>query len=139
MAVILRPARPPRASRFALICAGSRAGPQPLADDAHPVSRRRAYALPEAMTWCEDTARLRVCRPGTKPLARKVDETADAVRTERADLDVVRGFGETRYRAGSWGKGRRAVARIEATRLSLDIQAAWPTLERFNWTAAVRS
>ncbi len=62
--------------------------------------------------------------PGTKPLSRKVDETADAVRTERAvaDLDVVRGFGETRYRAGSWGKERRAVARIEATRLGLDIR-----------------
>ena len=61
---------------------------------------------------------------GTKPLSRKVDDTADAVRTERAlaDLDVVRGFAETRYRAGSWGKERRAVARIEATRLGLDIR-----------------
>ena len=46
------------------------------------------------------------------------------MRTERAvaDLDVVRGFAETRYRAGSWGKERRAVARIEATRLGLDIR-----------------
>ena len=47
------------------------------------------------------------------------------VRTERAvpDLDVVRGFAETRYRAGSWGKERRAVAAlIEATRLGLDIR-----------------
>jgi hypothetical protein len=34
----------------------------------------------------------------------------------------VRGFAETRYRAGSGGKERRAVARIEATRLGLDIR-----------------
>ena len=83
------------------------------------------YARPEAMTWCEDNDVDYVFGlPGTKPLSRKVDETADAVRTERAlaDLDVVRGFAETRYRAGSWAKERRAVARIEATRLGLDIR-----------------
>ena len=62
--------------------------------------------------------------PGTKPLCRKVDETADVVRTERAlgDKDIVRGFSETRHRAGSWHKERRAIARIEATRLGLDIR-----------------
>lgn len=62
--------------------------------------------------------------PGAKPLARKVDETADAVRTERAvgDKTQVRGYAETRHRAGSWRKERRAVARIEATRLGLDIR-----------------
>ena len=83
------------------------------------------YARPEAMTWCEDNDVDYVFGlSGTKPLSRKVDDTADAVRTERAlaDLDVVRGFAETRYRAGSWGKERRAVARIEATRLGLDIR-----------------
>jgi Transposase DDE domain group 1 len=83
------------------------------------------YARPEAMTWCEDNDVDYVFGlPGTKPLSRKVDETTDAVRTERAlaDLDVVRGFAETRYRAGSWGEERRAVARIEATRLGLDIR-----------------
>jgi len=77
------------------------------------------------MTWCEDNdVEYLFGLPGTKPLSKKVDETADAVRTERAvaDLDVVRGFAETRYRAGSWGKERRAVARIEATRLGLDIR-----------------
>jgi Transposase DDE domain group 1 len=64
------------------------------------------YARPEAMTWCEDNDVDYVFGlPGTKPLSRKVDDTADAVRSERAlaDLDVVRGFAETRYRAGSWG------------------------------------
>jgi hypothetical protein len=83
------------------------------------------YARPEAMTWCEENEVDYVFGlPGTKPLSRKVDETADAVRTERAfgDKDVVRGFAETRHRAGSWGKERRAVARIEATRLGLDIR-----------------
>jgi len=83
------------------------------------------YARPEAMTWCEENAVDYVFGlPGTKPLSRKIDETADVVRTERAlaDKDVVRGFAETRYRAGSWHKERRAIARIEATRLGLDIR-----------------
>ena len=83
------------------------------------------YARPEAMTWCEENGVDYVFGlPGTKPLSKKVDETADAVRTERAvaDKDIVRGFAETRHRAGSWHKDRRAVARIEATRLGLDIR-----------------
>src|SRR6185312_10194880 len=83
------------------------------------------YARPEAMTWCEQNDVDYVFGlPGTKPLSRKVDETADAVRTERAvgDKDVVRRYAETRHRAGSWHKERRTVARIEATRLGLDIR-----------------
>jgi len=77
------------------------------------------YARPEAMTWCEDNdVEYLFGLPGTKPLSKKVDETADAVRTERAvaDLDVVRGFAETRYRAGSWGKERRRPHRGDAAR-----------------------
>ena len=77
------------------------------------------------MTWCEDNGVDYVFGlPGAKPLARKVDETADAVRTERAvgDKTQVRGFAETRHRAGSWHQERRAVARIEAPRLGLDIR-----------------
>jgi Transposase DDE domain group 1 len=76
------------------------------------------YARSEAMTWCEDNDVDYVFGlPGTKPLSRKVDETADALRTEHAvaDLDVVRGFAETRQ-----GRLLGAVARIEATRLGLD-------------------
>ena len=43
------------------------------------------YARPEAMAWCEDNGVDYVFGlPGTKPLSKKVDETADAVRTERA-------------------------------------------------------
>ena len=83
------------------------------------------YARPEAMAWCEDHGVDYVFGlPGTKPLSKKVDETADAVRTERAidDKDVVRGYAETRHRAKSWDRERRAIARIEATRLGLDIR-----------------
>ena len=77
------------------------------------------------MSWCEESDVDYVFGlPGAKPLPRKVDETADAVRAERAlaDLDVVRGFAETRHKAGSWDKERRVAARIEATRLGLDIR-----------------
>ena len=91
------------------------------------------YARPEAMTWCEENDVDYVFGlPGTKPLSRKVDETADAVRTERAigAKDVVRGYAETRHKAGSWHKERRAVARIEATRLGLDIRFIVTNLDR---------
>ena len=83
------------------------------------------YARPEAMTWCEDNNIDYVFGlAGTTPLSKKVDETADAVRTERAldDKAVVRGYAETRYRAKSWTREQRAVARIEATMLGLDIR-----------------
>jgi hypothetical protein len=83
------------------------------------------YARPEAMAWCEDHGVDYVFGlPGTKPLSKKVDETADAVRVERAldDKDVVRGYAEARCRAKSWDRERRAIARIEATRLGLDIR-----------------
>ena len=77
------------------------------------------------MAWCEEHGVDYVFGlPGTKPLSKKLDETADAVRTERAvdDKDVVRGYAETRHRAKSWDRERRAIARIEATRLGLDIR-----------------
>lgn len=83
------------------------------------------YARPEAMDWCESNGVTYIFGlTGTRPLSRKVDEKADAVRTQRAldDADVVRGYAETRHQAGSWKRERRAVARIEATRLGLDIR-----------------
>jgi hypothetical protein len=83
------------------------------------------YCWPEAMSWCEENSVDYVFGlPGTKPLSKKVDETADTVRVERAidDKDVVRGYAETRHKAKSWDRERRAVARIEATRLGLDIR-----------------
>jgi hypothetical protein len=83
------------------------------------------YARPEAMAWCDDHGVEYVFGlPGTRPLSKKVEETADAVRVARAvdDRDVMRGYAETRHRARSWDRERRAIARIEATRLGLDIR-----------------
>ncbi len=90
------------------------------------------YARPEAMQWCEDNGVDYVFGlPGSKPLLKKVDEAADAVRTERAMLgkDVVRGYTQTRHKAKSWNRERRAVARIEATALGLDIRFVVTNLE----------
>lgn len=83
------------------------------------------YARPEGMAWCEENGVSYIFGlPGTPPLARNVEETADAIRTERAleDKEVVRGHAETRHRAKSWDRERRVVARIQATRLGLDIR-----------------
>ncbi len=85
------------------------------------------------MAWCEANGLQFVFGlPGSKPLSRKVEDTADAVRTERAigDKPVVRDYAETRHRAGSWNRERRAVARIEATRLGLDIRFVVTNIER---------
>jgi hypothetical protein len=83
------------------------------------------YARPEAMAWCEENNVDYVFGlAGSKPLARKIEKTADAVPTDRA-IDykaVVRDYAETRHKAKSWTRERRAVARIEATRLGLDIR-----------------
>ena len=83
------------------------------------------YACPEAMAYCEQSGIDYVfALAGTKPLARKLDEVSDAVRTERA-LDnkaVVRGYTETSHAAGSWPRERRVIARIEATEQGLDIR-----------------
>ncbi len=69
---------------------------------------------------------------GSRPLSKKVEQIADAVRTARAvgDEDVVRDYAETRHRAGSWNRERRAVARIEATRLGLDVRFVVTNVER---------
>ena len=83
------------------------------------------YACPEAMAFCEHNGIDYIfAMAGTKPLARKVDEVADGVRTERAveNKAVLRGYTETRHRAGSWDRERRVVARIEATEQGLDIR-----------------
>jgi hypothetical protein len=83
------------------------------------------YCRPEVMDWREANGIDYVFGlPGTNGLAAKVDEVADAIRVERAveDRDVVRGFAETTHAAKSWKRQRRVVARIEATRLGLDIR-----------------
>ncbi|MHC2584688.1 hypothetical protein ACVI1J_003127 [Bradyrhizobium diazoefficiens] len=81
------------------------------------------YARPEAMAWCETNGIDYIFGlSDTKPLARKVDEVADDIRTRRAieNLAVLRGYTETRHKAKSWDRERRTVARIEATMLGLD-------------------
>lgn len=126
VAVILRPGKTPsgievRAHLRRLVRHIRKSWPDTrilLRGDSH-------YARPEAMAWCEDNGVEYVFGlSGTKPLSKKVDETADAVRTERAvrDRDVVRNYAETRHRANSWDRERRTIARIEATRLGLDIR-----------------
>jgi Transposase DDE domain group 1 len=84
------------------------------------------------MEWCENNGVDYVFGlPGTKPLSKKVDDKADGVRLERAleNKQVVRGYAETRHKAKSWTRERRAVARIEATPIGLDIRFVVTTLE----------
>jgi Transposase DDE domain group 1 len=83
------------------------------------------YARPEAMDWCEANGVIYLFGlAGSEPLIAKVEETADAVRTRRAleKAEVIRDFAETTHRAKSWSRERRAIARIEATRLGLDVR-----------------
>ena len=69
---------------------------------------------------------------GTKPLQAKLREIADAVATTRAvdNADRVRDFAEVRHKANGWRRERRAVARIEATRLGLDIRFVVTNVEK---------
>ena len=90
------------------------------------------YARPEAMAWCEDLGVDYIFGlPGSKPLSKKIDDTADAVRTERAvtDKPVLSAYCETHHKAKSWNRERRAVARVEATRLGLDIRFVVTNIE----------
>ena len=93
----------------------------------------RTHARPEATpTWCEKNGATGVFGlPGTQPPHEKVDDKADEVRVERAmeNRQVVRGYAETRHKAKSWTRERRAVARIEATPLGLDIRFVVTNLE----------
>ncbi len=76
------------------------------------------YCRPEVMDWCEaNDVDYIFGLTGTKALA-------DDIRVERAidDSDAVRGFAETTHAAKSWKQERRVAARIEATRLGLDIR-----------------
>jgi hypothetical protein len=83
------------------------------------------YGRPEVMDWCEANGVDYVFGlTGTRALAAKVEAKADAIRVERAleNREAVRGFAETTYAAKSWKRERRVGARIEATRLGLDIR-----------------
>ena len=83
------------------------------------------YATPEVMAFCEANGVDYVFGlAGSKPLRAKVEGTAERIRTQRAvdDADALRGYAETTHKAKSWSQSRRVAARIEATRLGLDIR-----------------
>jgi hypothetical protein len=83
------------------------------------------YSRPEVMDWCDSQGIDYVFGlSGNAVLARAVEASADDIRTRRAETNnpCLRGYTETRYRAGSWKAERRACARIEATTLGLDIR-----------------
>jgi len=90
------------------------------------------YGRPEMMDFCEKHGLDYLFGvTGTKALAAKVEDVADPIRVERAQTGAaaVRGFAETRHKAGSWKKDRRVVARIEATPLGLDIRYVVTSLQ----------
>ena len=81
------------------------------------------YARPEVMAWAEQKGVDYIFGlAGSKPLHAKVEAFADHIRVVRAEQDAaaVRGYTEVRHGAGSWGRERRVIARIEATPLGLD-------------------
>jgi hypothetical protein len=83
------------------------------------------YGRPQVMKWCENNGVDYVFGlAGTKPLAAKVREAADAICVERAQkgADAVRGFTETTHAAKAWKIERRVAARIEAAPKGLDIR-----------------
>ena len=91
------------------------------------------YGRAEVMAWCEDNGiDYLFGLPGNKVLQRLVDEAADDIRTRRAleQKPALRGYVETRYKAKSWRTERRACARIEATRLGLDIRFVVTNLDK---------
>ena len=81
------------------------------------------YACPEVMSWCEANHIDYIFGlAGTKPLAKKVEDEADAIRTKRAIRIWTSCAALPRPSTGQ-GPGhapRRVVARIEATRLGCD-------------------
>ena len=134
VAVVLRPGRTPGRGRGAGASAPARA-PHPHALDERPASRCAATAtMPGRRPWpgARPTASATSSAlPAADPCPPRWRSDADRIRTERAftDAAVVRGYTETRHRAKSWNRERRAVARIEATRLGLDIRFVVTNLE----------
>src|SRR6185369_3506000 len=133
VAMILRPGKTPsgvevRGHLRRLVRRIRRHGPQTritIRGDGH-------YGRPEVMQWCDQNGLDFIFGlSGNTVLDRAVDATADDIRTRRA-LDqkpCLRVFAETRYRAKSWDKERRACARIEATTKGLDIRFVVTSVE----------
>jgi hypothetical protein len=91
------------------------------------------YGRTEAMEWCELNGIDYVFGlAGNAALKAAFEQDADPIRVERAETQVeaVRGFAETRYGAKTWDKPRRVVARIEASRMGLDIRTVVTSLEQ---------
>ena len=84
------------------------------------------YGRAEAMAWCEETQGVDYVFgfAGNDVLDGLTREAADAVAAQhaRSGADKLRGFKAVRYRAKSWDKERRLVARIEATAKGLDVR-----------------
>lgn len=90
------------------------------------------YGRTEVMDWCDaNDVRFILGLSGNAVLAAQVEPAADAVRVKRAvgQLDAVRAWTETRYAAKSWSRPRRVAARIECTRLGLDIRYVVTNIE----------
>src|SRR5271170_4563810 len=77
-----------------------------------------------APTMCSACPARSLCRK--KSMTRPTRFASNALWKTRT---IVRGYAETRHRAGSWTCERRAVARIEATPLGLDIRFVVTNLE----------
>lgn len=76
------------------------------------------YARPEAMDWCEDNDVGYVFGlPGNKVLEREVAEISDHLRFWHAwsAEPKMRCYTSFEYRAGSWSRARRVIARIEVS------------------------
>src|SRR5215204_3381293 len=100
--------------------------------DSPPLDRR--LASPSAGTdtivgrrsWTgvRRTASITSSASPARRLSRRRSTSSPTIRVERAieDKEAVRGFAETTHAAQSWTRERRVAARIEATRLGLDIR-----------------
>ncbi len=89
------------------------------------------YGRPEVMDWCEATASITssACRAtGARPPGRRGRRRCPHAPGAGEEVRL-RGFTETRYRAKSWKRERRACARIEATTRGLDIRYVVTNLE----------
>jgi hypothetical protein len=84
------------------------------------------YGRPEAMAWCEETPGIDYVfgLPGNSVLDTMIRPLADALCVERATgaAPMLRRCAELRYGAKSWKQQRRIVARLEASKLGLDIR-----------------
>ncbi len=83
------------------------------------------YGRPEVMAFCEANGLDYLFGlPTNATLRGLVEAAADDVRVRRAEAQspVLRRYSETSYRAKSWSRERRVIARIEATTLGLDIR-----------------